>query len=146
MKNSYARSSWNGTLKNGMGVSNFNKYELPYDFGSRFEDGKKTTPEELIGTAHSACYSMYLSALLSNEKNIGSIEIKTEAKVTLDTDDIGPVINKILLTCELDVEGISHERLTELAKEAKIKCPVSRLYNNGTAEIKLEIKNKKNDK
>ena len=61
-----ANAVWNGTLKEGKGTMNFSDYNGPFTFASRFEDGEGTNPEELVGAAHAGCYSMFLSALLSN--------------------------------------------------------------------------------
>ncbi len=63
-----AKSQWNGTLKDGKGTMNFSNYSGPFTFVSRFEEGPGTNPEELIGAAHSGCYSMFLSALISGEE------------------------------------------------------------------------------
>ena len=61
-------AEWKGTLKEGAGTMKLasGAYEGPFTFASRFESGKGTNPEELIGAAHAGCYSMFLSALLSN--------------------------------------------------------------------------------
>src|SRR5687768_3276653 len=62
-----ASARWQGTLKEGTGVLRTGKggYEGPYSFASRFEEGEGTNPEELIGAAHAACYSMALSGILT---------------------------------------------------------------------------------
>ncbi|MCK4748726.1 MAG: peroxiredoxin, partial [Bacteroidales bacterium] len=60
-----AKSKWNGTLKDGKGTMNFSNYSGPFTFKSRFEEGTGTNPEELVGAAHSGCYSMFLAALIS---------------------------------------------------------------------------------
>ena len=52
-------AKWTGTLKEGAGTMNFTGYEGPFTFASRFEDGKETNPEELVGAAHAGCYSMF---------------------------------------------------------------------------------------
>ncbi len=57
-----AKSQWQGTLASGKGTMNFSNYSGPYTFKSRFEEGDGTNPEELIGAAHSGCYSMFLAA------------------------------------------------------------------------------------
>ena len=121
-----AKAKWNGTLKDGAGTMNFSDYNGPYTFASRFEEGKGTNPEELIGAAHAGCYSMFLSALIGGE-NLSPESISTTATVHLDKDDIGPVISTIELDCEVKCEGLSSEKFDELAAAAKAKCPVSRL-------------------
>lgn len=131
-----ANSEWKGTLKEGSGTMNFTGYSGPFTFASRFEDGDETNPEELIGAAHSGCYSMFLSALISSE-GLFPESISTTATVTLGKDDTGPNITNIDLDCKVICEGLSQEKFDELSQAAKEKCPISRLYAGGTAEMSL---------
>jgi osmotically inducible protein OsmC len=132
-------SVWNGTLKEGKGNMNITGYSGPFTFASRFEDGKGTNPEELVGAAHSGCYSMFLAALISGE-GLTPESVETEAAVTLGQLDGGPAITNIKLTNVTKCEGLSQEKFDELAAAAKAKCPISRLYAGGTAEIELDAK------
>ncbi len=132
-----AKAQWNGTLKDGAGKMNFSDYSGPFTFASRFEEGKGTNPEELVGAAHAGCYSMFLSALISGE-NLVPESVATTAKVHLTRDDVGPVVSLIELACEVKCAGLSHEKFKELAAAAKAKCPISRLLSG--AEIKLDAK------
>jgi len=132
-----ANSEWKGTLKEGHGLMNFSNYSGPYSFSSRFEEGKGTNPEELIGAAHSGCYSMFLAALISGEGLVPT-HVATQAKVHLESDDIGPLITKIELFCEVKCDGLSQEKFEELAAAAKAKCPISRLV--ASADIRLDAK------
>jgi osmotically inducible protein OsmC len=132
-----AKAQWNGTLKEGQGVMSFSDYNGPYTFASRFEEGKGTNPEELVGAAHAGCYSMFLSALLSNN-NLNPESVNTSASVTLGKDDTGPCITNIKLVCQVSCEGLSQELFDELTQAAKAKCPISRLYSGSTASIDLE--------
>lgn len=136
MSQSTANAYWKGTLKEGSGEMSFTGYKGPYNFASRFEDGKETNPEELVGAAHAGCYSMFLSALLSKE-DMNPDSIETTATVTLDKDDSGPHIAKIALNCKVKCEGLGNDKLQELAKAAKENCPISRLYQGGTAKIEV---------
>jgi osmotically inducible protein OsmC len=133
------QSVWNGTLKEGSGNMNITGYSGPFTFASRFEDGKGTNPEELVGAAHSGCYSMFLAALISGE-GLTPESIETEAAVTLGQLDGGPAITNIKLTSVVKCEGLSQEKFAELSVAAKEKCPISRLYSGGTATIELEAK------
>ncbi|WP_319231117.1 OsmC family peroxiredoxin [Draconibacterium orientale] len=132
-------SVWSGTLKEGKGNMNITGYSGPFTFASRFEDGKGTNPEELVGAAHSGCYSMFLAALISGE-GLTPESVETEAAVTLGQLDGGPAITNIKLTNVTKCEGLSQEKFAELAAAAKAKCPISRLYAGGTAEIELDAK------
>ena len=129
-----AKSRWNGTLKDGNGIMSFSNYSGPFTFASRFEEGKGTNPEELVGAAHSGCYSMFLSALISGEGLVPE-SVETEARVHLGRDETGPVITTIELDCKVKCDGLSREKFEELSKAAKEKCPISRLV--AAADIKL---------
>ncbi len=137
MKTSKAQAQWNGKIKEGKGAMKFTSYEGAYTFASRFENGKDTNPEELIGAAHAGCYSMYLSLLLS-EEGLDPESIFTKAEVTIGQDDLGPNITEIKLKCKVKCHGLGESKLKELASTTKEKCPVSRLYAGGTAKISAE--------
>lgn len=124
---STAKAKWNGALKDGNGQMSFTGYEGPFTFASRFEDGSETNPEELVGAANAGCFSMFLSALLGNEKIVPT-SIETTASVTLGTVDGGPKITSIELNCEADIPGLSDEDFQKYAKDAKEKCPISQLF------------------
>jgi len=129
-----AKSQWQGTLSDGKGTMNFSNYSGPFTFKSRFEEGSGTNPEELVGAAHSGCYSMFLAALISGE-GLNPESVETTAKVHLGKDDVGPVVTTIELDCHVRCEGLSQEKFKELSLAAKEKCPISRLV--AAAEIKL---------
>jgi len=129
-----AKSQWSGTLKEGKGTMNFSNYSGPFSFVSRFEEGPGTNPEELIGAAHSGCYSMFLAALISGEK-LNPERVETTASVHLGKDEKGPVITTIELECQVKCEGLSQDKFKELATAAKEGCPISRLV--AAADIKL---------
>jgi osmotically inducible protein OsmC len=129
-----ARSQWNGTLKEGKGTMNFSNYSGPYTYKSRFEEGAGTNPEELVGAAHSGCYSMFLAALISGE-GLTPQQVETTAKVHLGKDDTGPVVTTIELDCQVKCDGLSQDKFKELAQAAKEKCPISRLV--AAADIRL---------
>lgn len=133
------KSVWNGTLKGGSGEMNITGYTGPFTFASRFENGKGTNPEELVGAAQAGCYSMFLSALISAE-DLTPESIETEASVTLGELDGGPAITNIKLSTVVKCEGLAQEKFDELSVAAKEKCPISRLYAGGTASIELDAK------
>lgn len=118
---------------------NFSNYSGPFTFASRFEEGKGTNPEELVGAAHAGCYSMFLSALISGE-GLKPQSIETTATVTLGKDATGPCITKINLDCNVNCKGLAKGKFKELAAAAKEKCPISRLYAGSTAKISLDAK------
>ena len=131
-----ATARWNGTLKDGSGIMKYGDVEGPFTFASRFEEGQGTNPEELVGAAHSGCFSMFLSALLSGD-NFTPASIQTTASVHLGDDD-GPKITSIDLDCEAEVPGLDADKFAQYAQTAKEKCPISRQFA-GT-EINLAAK------
>lgn len=134
-----AEAQWNGTLKEGGGTMKLGsgRYEGPFTYASRFEEGDGTNPEELIGAAHAGCYSMFLSALLSNE-GLTPKNIQTTATVHLGTVEGAPKITHIDLVCEAEVPGIDEAAFLKQAEAAKTGCPVSKALA-GT-EINLTAK------
>ncbi len=120
---------WEGDLKRGKGVVSSESGALknvPYNFSKRFEQEPGTNPEELIGAAHAACFSMALSGGLATNGTIAK-EIETSATVTLETVDGAATITRIDLHCHASVDGISDEKFAEIAENTKKTCPVSRL-------------------
>jgi lipoyl-dependent peroxiredoxin len=119
-----SEATWRGTLKEGGGTMRLasGRYEGPYTFSSRFEEAAGTNPEELMGAAHAGCFSMFLSALLT-DKGYKPQLVHTTAAVHLGA---GPTINKIELDCQATVPGVGEEEFQQLALEAKAKCPVSK--------------------
>lgn len=129
-------AEWKGTLKEGAGTMKLasGAYQGPYTFASRFESGKGTNPEELIGAAHAGCFSMFLSALLSKE-GFAPTRISTTATVHLTE---GPTISLIELNCEAEAPGLGEAVFQEKAAAAKAGCPVSKVLAG--AEIRLTAK------
>jgi len=115
---------WHGTLKEGGGRLRLASglYDGPYTYSSRFEEGAGTNPEELVGAAHAACFSMFLAALLGDSGHPAE-SVNTTAAVHLSA---GPTISKIELECRATVPGLDDAKFQELALEAKQKCPVSK--------------------
>ncbi|MFN2278732.1 MAG: OsmC family peroxiredoxin, partial [Candidatus Promineifilaceae bacterium] len=113
----HANAHWEGTLKEGGGSLKLGSgvYEGPYTWAGRFSDGPGTNPEELIGAAHSGCYTMFLSSILTNN-GYNPTRIDTEAAVHLED---GPTITRIELDVEAEVDGLDEESFQQFAQEAK---------------------------
>ncbi|GJM63345.1 OsmC family peroxiredoxin [Persicobacter diffluens] len=137
MNTNKAKAQWTGTLKEGKGTMQFTGYEGPYTFASRFENGAETNPEELVGAAIAGCFSMFISALISEEK-LSPESIDTKATVILDGDDIGPKISSIALDTTVKCTDLTSEKFEEIIEISKAKCPISRLYTGGSAEIEVK--------
>jgi lipoyl-dependent peroxiredoxin len=106
-----------------------------YGFGSRFEEGIGTNPEELIAAAHAACFTMALSFALARE-GLSEGSLETVAKVKLEKEGEGFRVSRSDLSLKAQVEGIEEARFGEIAQEAKANCPISKLLN---AEIGFDF-------
>src|SRR3970040_307343 len=101
-------AEWWGDLKSGSGKLSSETgvlNNIAYDAASRFESGNTTNPEELIGAAHAACFSMALANNIAKE-GFKVNSIKTSDDVHLEKKDIGFTITKIVINTEGKVEGI----------------------------------------
>lgn len=121
-----AEAVWRGSLREGSGSLKLGSgaFESPYSFASRFEDGAGTNPEELLGAAHAACYSMALSSALGRAGFTPS-SIHTNASVHLGKVDEKNRITLIELETEAVVPGINPEKFQEIAEATKSGCPIS---------------------
>ena len=122
-----AEAVWTGSLREGAGelAVESGAFRGPYTFKARFEDGRETNPEELLGAAHAGCFTMALAAALGREKLLPT-EIRTSAAVHLEPGAGGFSIPKIELTTRARVPGIDPARFAQLAAEAKQNCPLSK--------------------
>jgi osmotically inducible protein OsmC len=136
-----ASAEWKGGLKDGKGTISTDSGVLAdtqYSFGTRFEEGKGTNPEELIAAAHAGCFSMALSGQLGNA-GMTADRIATKASVTLEKTDAGFSITSVHLDVTAKVPGADQQAFETAANNAKAGCPVSKLLNAKiTMDAKLE--------
>ena len=128
---------WKGGLKDGKGTISTDSGVLSdtqYSFGTRFEEGKGTNPEELIGAAHAGCFSMALSAQLG-EAGLTAERIATKATVTLEKTEGGFSITAVHLDLKAKIPGADRAAFEKAANNAKAGCPVSKVLN---AKITLD--------
>jgi len=132
---------WKGGLKDGKGtISTDSKVlsDTQYSFGTRFEEGIGTNPEELIGAAHAGCFSMALSGQLGSA-GLTAERISTTASVKLEKTDAGFTITTVHLDVLAKVPGADKQAFETAANNAKTGCPVSKLLNATiTMDAKLE--------
>ncbi len=137
----FGTASWQGTIKEGGGTVSTETAALkdhPYGFKARFDDGKGTNPEELVGAAHAACFAMALSLnLTENDFEAENIDAKSTVSLEKDTADGGFKVSKVHIEVTATVSGISGEKFMELAEATKEGCPISKLLN---AEISMDAK------
>ena len=120
---------WQGQGKKGQGQISTETTALkayPYGFGSRFEDDRRgTNPEELLGAAHAACFTMAFS-FACDKAGFATASIDTQAKVRLVAQGDGFLIDRIALTLKAVVPGIDEAKFQEIAEAAKKACPLSK--------------------
>ncbi|UXU74838.1 MULTISPECIES: OsmC family protein [unclassified Paracoccus (in: a-proteobacteria)] len=130
-------AKWQGGLKDGTGSISTRSGALsdqPYGFNTRFEGKPGTNPEELIGAAHAACFSMALSGQLAQE-GITDVRIETTSEIGLDKDGDGFAIKTAHLVTRISATG-DKAVIEECARRAEKGCPVSKLLN---ARITLDV-------
>ena len=137
MSTTFGSAKWKGGIKDGIGSISTKSGALagyPYGFASRFEGKPGSNPEELIGAAHAACFTMALSLILGEAK-LTAESMETKADVTLEKEGDGFAITKVHLTLSAKVPGADKATFDDLTAKAKAGCPVSKLLK---AEITLD--------
>ena len=130
-------AAWQGGLKDGRGSLTTESGALkdyPYGFASRFEGKPGSNPEELIGAAHAACFTMALSLILGEAK-LTAEQMDTTADVTLEQVEGGFAITSVHLTLKAKIPGADQATFEQLTAKAKAGCPVSKLLKT---EITLD--------
>ena len=129
MTEKQASVHWEGQGKKGQGQVTTETGALkahPYGFGSRFGDDRTgTNPEELLGAAHAACFTMAFS-FACDKAGYATKMVDTTAKVRLSPDGDGFVIDQIALTLNAVVPGLDEDKFRQLAEGAKKGCPLSK--------------------
>lgn len=128
-----ATAIWNGSGKEGNGTLSTQSTVLSktqYSFNSRFAEGVGTNPEELMAAAHAGCFTMKLSFVLG-AAGFTPETLETSCAISLEEG----VITRSDLSVKAKVPGITPEKFQECAADAKVNCPVSKVYN---MEISLE--------
>ncbi len=122
-----ATAVWQGSIKGGTGIISTQSGTLSstqYSFGSRFENGTGTNPEELVAAAHAGCFSMQLSAFIG-EEGFEATSIETKCEIDLQN---GAIVSS-KLTVNAKIPGISEETFQSLVTKAEKNCPISKLLN-----------------
>lgn len=122
-----ATAVWKGTVKEGKGSLTTQSTTLDntqYSYNSRFEEGVGTNPEELIAAAHAGCFTMQLSAYLTE---VGFTVEKIETKCDINFMD-GSIVGSHL-TVDASIPGISNDDFQGFVTKAEKNCPISKLLN-----------------
>ena len=140
MSEKKASVHWEGAGKAGQGQISTETGALeryPYGFASRFGDDRKgTNPEEILGAAHAACFTMAFS-FAAEKAGVATEAVDTTASVRLCKDGDGFVIDRIALTLKAKVPGLDDTAFQKLAADAKAHCPLSKALA-AVPEITLE--------
>ena len=135
-----ARTAWNGTLNEGAGQvelssSKVGTFDVSFPKRTADEASGTTSPEELIGAAHSSCYAMQLSGVIGAAGGT-PVALDVSADVTLAPDPAGGLrITEIALTVRGEVDGIDEATFLKAAQDAKETCPVSKALTGTTITL-----------
>ena len=131
---------WEGSAKKGMGEISTDSGALkhyPYGFASRFGDDRSgSNPEEILGAAHAACFTMAFS-FACDKAGFATTLLETKATVRLSPDGDSFAIDRIALQLTATVPGLDAARFQEIAQAAKRDCPLSKALAS-VAEISLQ--------
>lgn len=129
MSEKHASVHWEGAGKAGTGTISTETGALsgyPYGFASRFGDDRRgTNPEELLGAAHAACFTMAFS-FACDAQGIATKYVDTTAAVRLVKQGEGFAIDRIALTLKASIPGVDEGTFQKLAQGAKESCPLSK--------------------
>ncbi|GAA1945587.1 OsmC family peroxiredoxin [Agromyces allii] len=130
---------WTGTLAGGSGTTKLDSSgvaEFPVNWRARSEGEAGTTnPEELLGAAHSSCYSMALAHALTGAGHAPE-SIQTTAAVTFEAGR-GVLGSHLLVSAR--VPGLTEAEFEAFAEDAKANCPISKALTGIPITIEAEL-------
>jgi lipoyl-dependent peroxiredoxin len=127
----FGSATWNGGLREGKGSVATESQALenyPYTFFSRYGEKPGTNPEELLGAAHAACFTMSFVRMLGMA-NFVPEQLDSKSEVVIEKDGNGFSITSVHLTLVAKIPGIDNATFQSIATNAKAGCPVSKLMN-----------------
>ena len=127
----FGSATWNGGLREGKGSVATESQALenyPYTFFSRYGEKPGTNPEELLGAAHAACFTMSFVRMLGMA-NFVPEQLDSKSEVVIEKDGDGFSITSVHLTLVAKIPGIENATFQSIATNAKAGCPVSKLMN-----------------
>ena len=135
-----AKTHWEGPLLEGgsgrvsLESSGLGSYEVSWPARAEEPNGK-TSPEELIAAAHSACFSMALSNVLSKAGSPPQ-SLDTRADVSFQP---GEGITGVHITVVGSVEGVDADAFQKHAEDARVNCPVSQALAGTTITLDASL-------
>ena len=127
----FGSTRWTGGLREGKGAVSTESRALqnyPYSFVARYGEEPGTNPEELLGAAHAACFTMSFVRMLELE-NFVPEQVDSKSDVVIEKDGDGFSITSVHLTVTAEIPGIDRDTFQSIASNAKVWCPVSKLMN-----------------
>ena len=136
---SKATAQWEGNLREGKGgMKPEHAPEAPFSVSSRFEGGRGSNPEELLGAALAGCFSMALTASL-NRAGKNPRAVRTSAAVHLDKKGEGFEVTSIELTTTVEISDLADSELQTIAQETKKQCPISKALAGTSITLKARF-------
>lgn len=137
-----ASAAWDGGLKTGKGTlkTETGAASGAYNFGSRFESGAGTNPEELLAASMAACFSMALSGALERAGKTAE-RVSTDAACTVEKVGEGFKVTKMQLVTRVETTGLPNDELQQIADKVKDACPIGAVMKGNvdvTVEARLE--------
>jgi len=135
-----ANATWEGGLKGGKGSFKGESGAIngAYSFGSRFESGTGSNPEELLAAAEAACFSMALAGALERA-GTPSTKIETKAACTVEKQDAGFGITTMKLTVRASVPGVDKAAFQKAVQDTKTGCPVSKALTGVKIDVEAQL-------
>jgi osmotically inducible protein OsmC len=125
----FGSTTWNGGLREGKGAVSTESRALesyPYSFLTPYGEKPGTNPEELLGAAHAACFTMSFVRLLGMA-DFRPKEVDSKSEVVIDKDGDGFSITSVHLTVTAKIPAIDQATFLSIAAKAKAGCPVYKL-------------------
>lgn len=123
-----------GSGRVSLDSSGLGSYDVTWPSRAEEPNGR-TSPEELIAAAHSACFSMALSHGLTGGGNPPE-QLETSVTVTFQP---GEGITGVHIVVRGSVEGMSAADFVAAAEDAKVNCPVSKALTGTTVTLDADL-------
>jgi osmotically inducible protein OsmC len=136
-----ASAAWEGGLRTGKGNlrTETGAASGAYNFGSRFEDGVGTNPEELLAASYAACYAMALSGGIEKAGKSPS-KIEADAACTVEPREGGGFrVSRMHLAVRAHVANLADDEFQKIAAATKDGCPIAGVMK-GNVEVTLDAK------
>ncbi|MBB3457349.1 osmotically inducible protein OsmC [Rhizobium sp. BK313] len=127
----FGSAAWSGNLRDGSGSVSTESGALDdfiFTFFSRYGDKPGTNPEELIGAAHAACFTMSFVRMLGTV-NLAPEHLDAKSVVEIEKDGEGFSITSVHLSVSARIPEADEATFQAIAHKAKAFCPVSKLMN-----------------